>query len=205
MLKSPVMAGGRFREYGVVGGAWVAVTALFVLTVATWPTDSTDSDKPPFQASSLGWGLETLAVVVVIGLMTAVAVMDMRAARRGGLSRPIRSLEVALAACAWFLGGLFCLLTFFYTQADVCGGGGVWVFGCHNRPGPLLNTLGLIFAASATPALAVLTMPANRTRLSRWLSPVLILGLYLLALRMWVPHVGLGIPSREEMMMGVPG
>ncbi|WP_192809101.1 hypothetical protein [Actinomadura montaniterrae] len=46
----------------------------------------------------------------------------------------------------------------------------------------------------------LLTMPANRTRLSRWLAPVLILGLYVLALRMWTPHVGLGVPSRPDLM-----
>ncbi|MDL4813533.1 hypothetical protein [Actinomadura opuntiae] len=170
------------------------------MTVSAWPSDDVNREKPPFQGTGVGWGAGTLAVVAVIGLMTAVTVKDMRAVRRDGMALPIRNprLDVALGACAWFLGGLFSLLAFFFTQADACGGeGGEWMFGCQNRPGALLNTLGLLFAASATPALIVLTMPANRSQLSRWSSPVLILGLYVLALRMWMPHVGFGVPSRE--------
>ena len=31
-----------------------------------------------------------------------------------------------------------------------------------------------------------------------WLSPVLIVGLYMIALCLWTPHVGLGVPSRPE-------
>lgn len=202
MVEGLTMTRGRFREYGVLGGSWAALAVLFVMTVSTWPSDDTDPEKPPFQAGRVGWGLGTLAVVAVIGLMTTVAVKDVRATRRDGTLRPMRGpvLDVALGTCAWFIGGLFCLLAFFYTQADVCGGEAFRTFGCLNRPGPLLDALGLVCAASATPALVLLTMPANRTRLSRWLAPALILGLYLLALRMWVPHVGLGVPSRDELM-----
>ncbi|TDD60823.1 hypothetical protein E1293_45415 [Actinomadura darangshiensis] len=202
MIERSVMAGGRSREYPVPAGAWVAVAVLFVMTVSTWPSGGTNPEDPPFWASSAGWGSGTLSVAAVVGLMTAAAVQDVRATRRDGTPEPIRAprLGLALGTCAWFLGGLFCLLTFFYVQADVCGGGDTWSFGCRNRSGPFLDVLGLVLAASATPALVVLTMPANRTRLSRWLAPALILGLYLLALRMWVPHVGLGVPSREELM-----
>lgn len=202
MVEGLAMTRGRFREYGVLGGSWAALAVLFAMTISTWPTDDTDPEKAPFQAGSVGWGLGTLAVVAVIVLLTTAALKEVRAARRDGTLRPTRgpSLDVALGTCAWLLGGLFCLLAFFYTQADVCGGGAFWTFGCLNRPGPLLNVLGLVCAASATPALVVLTMPANRTRLTRWLAPALILGLYLLALRMWVPHVGLGVPSRDNPM-----
>ncbi|KAB2388864.1 hypothetical protein [Actinomadura montaniterrae] len=202
MVEGLAMTRGRVREYGVLGGGWAALAALFVMTISTWPTDDTDPEKPPFQGGSAGWGLGTLAVVAVIGLMAAVAVKDVRATRRDGKLWPMRGpgLDVALGTCAWFLGGLFCLLAFFYTQADVCGGEAFLAFGCLNRPGPLLDALGLVCAASATPALIVLTMPANRTRLTRWLAPALILGLYLLAVRMWVPHVGLGVPSRDYPM-----
>lgn len=197
-----VTASGRSREYMAIGGVGVGVALLYIMTMSTWPASGTNPENPPLWASGAGWGAGTLAVAAAVGPLVMMAVRDVRGVRHDGMPTPVRgqSLSVALGTAAWFVGGLFSLLRFVHAQADVCVGGGAWSFGCQNRSGVLLSVLGLGFTASATLVLVTLTIPDDRSPVSRWLSPVLILGLYLLALRMWMPHVGLGVPSRAQPM-----
>ncbi|MEO3828182.1 hypothetical protein [Actinomadura sp. B10D3] len=199
MTSSLATVSGRSREYMVIGGAGAAIALLYVMTMATWPTDGTNPENPPLWATGPGWSAGTLAVAALVATLGIVAVRDVRATWHAYMPGPARGhgLRVGLGTAAWFAGGLYSLLRFVHAQADVCRGSGAWSFGCQNRSGLLLTVLGLGFTASATLVLVALTIPDHRSPVSKWLSPVLILGLYLLALRMWMPHVGLGVPSRD--------
>jgi hypothetical protein len=115
-------------------------------------------------------------------------------ARRANAPKVVHALAWLPGTCAWVIGGLFDLAVFGLAQIDTCTGTGFGSFACANRPVGALNTLGVLSAASATIA-GILLLTRARSRLSAWLAPVLIFGLYLLALRLWQPHVGLGAHS----------
>ncbi|WP_433476096.1 hypothetical protein ACQPZP_03055 [Spirillospora sp. CA-142024] len=182
----------------------LAVPFLFVLTVMTWVVAENGSS---FLVSSVGWALGTLAVLAVVGMMAGVAVIDLLIGggdRRGLDGYQISGLVLNVVAC--FVGGVFNVLTYMFTPytllnekaGTVCGGsGGAGTFHCLHRPGRVLEVLGLTFSALAILAFAGLCWAGTRSRLCALLSPVLVFGLYLLALRMWLAHEGLGVPDRN--------
>jgi hypothetical protein len=196
------MTNRRFMSGAIAAGGWTATTILFMMTLATWSQTYEDSDRT--HMSSVGWGVETLAVAVVIGALITVLVRDVVRARRYASPRMSRAQVSGLVLCAgaWFFGGLFNLATFVFPvqvgrASGFCGGqGGAGSFACLHRPSPGLIALGVVLSLSATLMLGVLVLAGARSRLSALLSPVVIFGLYLLALRMWLPHEGFGVPNR---------
>jgi hypothetical protein len=193
----------RFHRFGVVAGGWFAITLLFLITLGTWPSSSQS-----FHTSGVAWGLGTLAVMVVIAALTFVAVKDAVVAGGGPSTLDwVQRFGLTLCAGAWFFGGLITLTLYYFwvpynifsnVAGDVCGGsGGLGSFECLHRPGRLLEGLGIAFSLIATPAAYALSQAGPRSRLRALLSPIVIFGLYLLALRMWQPHVGLGVPHRS--------
>ncbi|GAA4064277.1 hypothetical protein GCM10022214_17630 [Actinomadura miaoliensis] len=143
----------------------------------------------------------TLAVVATVATLAVVAARD-AAGGRGGLAVG----GLALALVAWLFGGLVDLFLYEFlvpynfisdVAGEVCGGsGGAGTFECVNRPGSALETLGVVSAVSATPVAAFLLWFGRRSPLCAHLTPVIIFGAYLLALRLWQPHEGLGVPVR---------
>ncbi|WP_433466174.1 hypothetical protein [Spirillospora sp. CA-128828] len=188
------------------GVCCLAIPFLFVLTVMTWTGAESGSS---FLVSSAGWGLGTLAVLVVVGTLAGVAVIELVIGgrnRQGLDGYQVSGLTVSVVAC--FVGGLFNILVYAFmpytllneNAGSVCGGsGGVGTFLCLHRPGRVLEVLGLTFSSLAILAFAGLCWAGTRSRLCALLSPVLVFGLYLLALRMWLAHEGLGVPDRNLM------
>lgn len=183
----------------ILAGGWTAITFLFITTLMTWP--SAPADEPPFTASSAVWALVTLAVMATVATLAVVAAKD---AAQGRDDLAVGGL--ALGVVAWLFGGLVDLFLYemlvpynFLSDiaGQICGGsGGAGTFECVNRPGSVLEALGVVSAVSATPVAAFLLWSGRRSRLCAHLTPVIIFGAYLLALRLWQPHEGLGVPVR---------
>jgi hypothetical protein len=186
-------------EGGVVVGSFMAVTLLFGLTLWSWPgpgtagvrPDDPAADRVPFYWSSAGWALGTLAVAIVICALIAVLAWDARRVPRDNPPGERHRFAQWMGVGASVIGGLFNLVLIVHAQSEPCTGTGFGSFECANRPGGFLLALGWLSTVAA-PLAGFRLLSAPRSRLSAWLAPVLIFGLYLLALRLWQPHVGLG-------------
>jgi hypothetical protein len=186
-------------EASVIGGAWAAMSPL--LAMALYPLGFQGGTAEPERMWGVAWGTKTLAVAGVIGVMMALAMIDADRARCDNTRVGIVQVSgLTLGVVAWLLGGLFNLLVWIlqFVYKDQCGGsGGASSFACLNRSGLVLNALGVVASLSATLVLLVLFMRGRHSRVAAWLSPILVIGFYVLALSLWEPHVGLGVPSRE--------
>ncbi|MBG0830170.1 hypothetical protein HS041_20610 [Planomonospora sp. ID67723] len=168
-------------EAMVVIGGWAA----FAAAAAAWRWFAQDNEsRTPY------WGVVagviTVAIAVVVTLMIVCGVRAGRADAGGsrGSSMPGRLLAVA----AWLVGGLFAFFDLILQHDKRSGSGTGCSFESLNRPAPEVEALGGLLALSATPALVVLLIAARRSRVIAWLSPVLILGLYLLGMHLWEAH-----------------
>lgn len=171
-----------------VAGGWVATPVVICVNlILRTPTDR-------------WWPVVIALMLTAIGAMTAVAVTDIVNARRAGETQinPSRLSPLALASFVWLLGGFFALLSYIGDVADACESTATSDFDCLHRPGPALDALGIVTAISATPALAAVIIFGQRSRVAIWISPALVAGIYMLALFLWMPHVGLGVPHRLD-------
>lgn len=188
---------------GLAVSGWAAIAFLWVLTMMTsqigWPHAS-------LFRSTAGWGLPTLLAAIVVGVLAAVLVRKYTDATWRDDARRrdwVQTSGLVLCAIAWFVGGLWTYFlyellvpyNFISNQAGfACGGSsGLGTFQCVHRANLFMHILGIVLALAATPvALKLVRSGRNRSRLWAFLSVPLILGLYLLAVRVWLPHVGLG-------------
>lgn len=170
----------------MIAGGWAAIAAAMF-----WFNSA--GAKP----SNRLWAAETLTVLTVTVAVMTVVVVDARRAWRGNAARldGVHLTGLALGGVAWFLGGLCGTLFYFaILHSDYCGGtGGLVSFECVNRPGPVLDVLGVVVAVAAAPAFACLVAVGRYSRVAAWLSPIVIVGLYLLAACLWEPHAGFGV------------
>lgn len=193
----------------VIGTAWAALIFLFFMTLWSWPSSMSD-DERPFHVSALAWSLGTLAVMALIGALVAVVVKE--AARwqdDGSRENGAQVTGLMLTVAAWFFGGVVTLGLYMFSvpfnlfanvPGDICGGSsGAGTFACLHRVGRTLHVLGIVSALSASPVAWASFWVMRRSRLSAGLAPVIIFGLYLLALRLWLPHEGLGVPDRPDL------
>lgn len=195
---------------GIVGGSWVVLALLCVLTWATWSfaAEKRDSDPPAVLTSNVGWGAGTLAVVLVIAALIAV-MLTSDGTRRDDVpqSHDLRQTAVPLCLATWLLGGCFNLFVFLVNVLPLgdgtafCDSAGNGTFACENQPGPGLIVLGMAssFSATTPTLLSALIWARSGSRLSAWLSPVVVLALYLLALRLWLPHEGPGVLRNPQL------
>jgi hypothetical protein len=175
-------------EASMVAAGWAAITALFVFV----PLHSPRSPDP-------WWGVETLVVTAVTGLVAALVVVDAVRVRGGGAAKVARIhlLGLGLGGIAWLCGGFVDLLIYFLGLHSNCSGtSGLGSFECVNRPGPVLDLLGVVSATAATPVLIALIAGGRRSRVAAWLSAALVVAMYLLAAWLWQPHIGFGVPDR---------
>ncbi|GAA4095740.1 hypothetical protein [Actinomadura miaoliensis] len=191
-------------EAGVVGVGLAAITAL-AMRVLSFLGDDGRGTTEPDRMWGLGWHAGTLALAGVIAVLFALAMIDAGRAESdsgraesayGGIGTAQR-FGLVLGVGAWLLGGLYTLAVWF-VLGEVCEGGGQGSFDCVHRPGPVLNVLGVAASLAPTLVLWVLFRKGRRSRVAAWLSPVLVIGLYALALLLWEPHIGLGVPLRPE-------
>lgn len=129
--------------------------------------------RPPNQL----WGAVLLVATGVWAVM-ALVVIDVVFVRRSSAARFDRNrlVGLALGAGAWLWGGLFDAVL---AQLAFLG-----------RP-ELRDVLGVMSAVSATPALVALIVVGRHSRVAAWLSPVVVGGLYLLAVCLWKIYFGL--------------
>jgi hypothetical protein len=170
----------------VAGWAAVATATAFVATYGT-PA----SDGP--------WGTKTLIVAAAAGLVVALMRIGRdRSGRAGAKKRTVsHTAGLVLGGVVWLLGGLADALLYFLLLLDPCEGAGKAAsVECLHRAGPILDLLGLTLAAAPTAALIVLIYLRRYSRVVALLSPALMVGLYLLAAWIWMPHAGLGVPDR---------
>jgi hypothetical protein len=168
----------------IVGG-WAAILATFCLPTYTlgFPT----------------WADGTLIITAVTAALIVLVTIESIRAWRGGVTElgRVHLGGLMLGGTVWFVGGLLAAINYFvFLHAQYCRGEGLGSFNCEHRPGPTLETLGIVSAVAATPALLALLVTGRRSRVAAWLSPALIVGLYLLATCLWEPHVGWGVRSR---------
>ncbi|GAA2590430.1 hypothetical protein SMC26_06095 [Actinomadura fulvescens] len=210
MTRESGMTGTRsMHPNRIVAGGWIAITLLFVMTLRAWPSSMSD-DERPFYVSNMAWSLGTLGVVVLLGTLATVVVKDPATWHDDGAPEDrAQRIALALTLGAWLFGGLFTLNQYLFgvpfnlfadIPGEVCGGSeGAGTFGCLHRVGPVLHVLGVVFALLATPIAGILLWVASRSRLCARVSPIIIFGLYLLALRFWLPHEGWGVPNRPRL------
>ncbi|MGI5205639.1 hypothetical protein ACQEU6_29170 [Spirillospora sp. CA-108201] len=180
--------GIRLQVASIVAG-WATITAT------TWLANVCNTEPDADYRYRL-WFWVTLAEVLALGALWALVVIDARRTR-GVDARPssVRVLGLMLGTGAWLLGGLWFFL------GGVLFGGVALPHGIHcSLPGvhgqshclpvPLGEALGLIIGLSSTPALAVLIAIGRRSPVAAWLSPVLIVGLFVLARLLWGPRYG---------------
>jgi hypothetical protein len=179
----------RWLPVGVVILGWAAIAAAWWLS-------------PHREAPNREWGTQTLAVVVLVSAVMAVTAIE---AARTWHRRPakLHALEMTwtvLGSCIWFFGGLWtALVGLFYTGTQLCRGSSAGAsYGCLNRPGPDLELLGWLLTFSATGVLVLMFRSRHRSRVAAALAPALIIGLYLLAMALWQPHDGFGVPHRTS-------
>lgn len=136
------------------------------------------------------WGAIRTAITATIAIVVTLMVADAVLARRGGADRVAkRHLSgLVLAVIAWLLGGLFTLFDAVVQNDKRSGTFTGCSFAALNRPDPALESLAGLLALSATPMLIVLLVAVRRSRVAAWLSPALILGIYLLAVHLYEPH-----------------
>jgi hypothetical protein len=184
-------------EAGVIGGGWAAITPLAMRVLFSAGLVGRDPAEPD-RMWGVGWHAGTLALAGVIAVVLALAMIDAGRAESADASvGAVQKVGLALGVGAWLLVGLFTLAVWLFL-GGVCEGGGRGSFECVHRPGPVLNVLGVAAALTPTLVLLVLFRKGHRSRVATWLSPVLVIGLYLLALLLWEPHIGLGVPLRPE-------
>lgn len=152
----------------IVGG-WTATAVVF------WFCRAWDA-RPPDRL----WGA-VLVVGTVVGAVIALVVIDVIRVRRDSVARPseVHWSEFTPGFGAWFWGGLFVFALYHVL---------------FRQPG-INVVLGVVSAVSATPALAALFIVGRRSRVAAWLSPVVVAGLYLLAVRLWNLHFWFPVPS----------
>ncbi|MEV6598499.1 hypothetical protein AB0M36_16725 [Actinoplanes sp. NPDC051346] len=183
-------------ELARIAGGWAALVAVFVLL-------SGDALGGSFER----WGLKTLVVAAVTGAVAALVVIDAVRTRRTRMwSRADRIaaghiVGQVLGGVAWLLGGLLALLAYATAVRDYCSGTGGNSFECMHRPGELLSLLGVVVATAPTAVLVVLIALGRRSRVIAWLSPVLIVAAYVLAIQIWQPHEGFGVPERRVVVL----
>ncbi|MFC6882606.1 MULTISPECIES: hypothetical protein [Actinomadura] len=193
----------------VIGTAWAALVFLFFMTLSSWPSSMPD-DERPFHVSSLAWALGTLAVVALIGALVAVVVKESaRWQDDGSRENGVQVAGLMLTLAAWFFGGVVTLGLYMFNvpfnlfanvPGDICGGsGGAGTFACLHRVGRTLHVLGVVSALLASPVTWASFWMMRRSRLAAGLAPVIVFALYLLALRLWLPHEGLGVPDRPDL------
>ncbi|MFB9891446.1 hypothetical protein [Planobispora takensis] len=169
------------NEVAAVAGGW----AVLVAAGAAWSWFARDQEsRTPY------WGAVavavTAAVAIVVVLMTAGSVL---ARRRGAQGRVKGSLPgLILAVAAWPLGGTATLIHAIARNDERSGTGTGCSFAALNAPSPELESISTALAVSATVILPVLIFAGRRSRVTAWLSPALVLGLYLLAMHMGEPH-----------------
>jgi hypothetical protein len=136
------------------------------------------------------WGAVTATITVTTTAVIALMVADRVLARRDGVDVAGRGhlVGLVLAGIAWSTGGLLSLFYLVVKGDEVTGSFTACSFAALNRPDPLVETLGYLLAFSTTPVLVALIVVGRRSRVVAWLSPALILGLYLLATHLWSPH-----------------
>jgi hypothetical protein len=150
----------------MIAGGWAAMAAAF------WFNSVWDA-RPPTQL----WDA-VLVVATGVGTVMALVAIDVVHVWRGGAARLGRErlVGLALGAGAWLWGGL---LDAALAQLAFLGRSGV------------RDVLGMMSAVSATPALVALIVVGRRSRVAAWLSPVVISGLYLLAVCLWKIYFGM--------------
>ncbi|MEU6036068.1 hypothetical protein ABZ801_11735 [Actinomadura sp. NPDC047616] len=189
-------------EAGVVGVGLAAITALAMRVLSF--LDDGGGPAEPDRMWGLGWHAGTLALAGVIAVLFALAMIDAGRASDAGRAESAyggigtaQRFGLVLGVGAWLLAGLYTLAVWFVLRG-VCEDGGRGSFECVHRPGPVLNVLGVTASLAPTLVLWVLFRKGRRSRVAAWLSPVLVIGLYALALLLWEPHIGLGVPLRPE-------
>ncbi|MFB9881279.1 hypothetical protein ACFFMN_25415 [Planobispora siamensis] len=168
-------------EVAAIAGGW---TALVVAGAAwSWFAQDQESRTPYWSAVAV---VVTAAVVILVVLM----VVHNTLARRGGAGTPVRGglPGMILAVAAWLLGGMAALVHSIARNDARRGTGTACSFDALNAPAPGLESLSTVLAVSATVVLLVLLSVGRRSRVTAWLSPALVLGLYLLAMHMAEPH-----------------
>jgi hypothetical protein len=145
--------------------------------------------------------VRTLAVAALVSAVTAVTVIEAVRTwrRRPERLRPLAVAWMLLGTCIWLFGGLLTALLGLLSGEECSGTGGLSSFGCLNRPGQGLLSVGWLPTLSTTGVLAVMYWSGRRSWLVATLAPALIIGLYVLAAALWQPHTGFGVPHRHVM------
>ena len=145
------------------------------------------------------WALRTLGVAALVMVVMTIVVVDaVRGWRRGPVRfHPLDAIWMLAGVCVWLLGGLIDVLLGLLDGDDSCSGTGGSSFECLHRAGPGLQALGGLMVLLATVVVAAMFWVGRRSRVAGWLAPALIVGLYALAVVIWEPHAGFGIPTRH--------
>jgi hypothetical protein len=202
VIRGEVAKSRSIYKAAAVCAGWVAIAFLFWINLMTWPEEvdvPAFGDLPPNYGSGLVWAAAMLAVAVAVGMMMIPVMREAVRARREGRRRAgVASVAgLVLGTVAWLFGGLWTLAILIASE-NGCAGQGLSSFECVHQPGLFLKVLGVLTFVSATPVWSVVLVAGARSRVTAWLSPALIIGLYLLALYLWEPHVGLGVPHRPD-------
>ncbi|HEU5027332.1 MAG TPA: hypothetical protein VFV01_20600 [Spirillospora sp.] len=137
------------------------------------------------------WLKAMLAMVAVVGTMSALAAVDVLRSRheeaqssRGNGS----ALNLLPSAILWLVGGLFAVIAL--TFVNDCGTGATTP--CLDKPGTVLMVLSVCCLILPTPILALACWLGRRSGVCPALAPPTIAGFYLMAVHLQLPHVGWG-------------
>ncbi|MFF5262208.1 hypothetical protein ACFY4C_25000 [Actinomadura viridis] len=191
MINSEAVSERSGFEFVAIVGGWTTAAAMTLLAYVY-----TNETKQPY----LMWIWVTLAVAVALAAVSILVAVDVRLTQKSG-SANLYHLDNAGGSVATFIlllgarvlcffGGLL-----YFLWIDIAGiptpihcrfpGVDDEV---HCLPIDLGETLSVISAVAAIPALLILLWAGRTSRVAAWLSPAIILGLYVLARMLWGPR-----------------